>query len=33
MAKTDMPQVGYYDVGVAYDKTFGKKILNSVNMD
>jgi hypothetical protein len=28
-----MPQVGYYDTGPAFDKTFGKKVMNSVRMD
>ena len=31
--KADMPQVGYYDSGPAFDKTFGRKVVNSVRMD
>ena len=28
-----MPQPGYYDTETCYDKTFGKKLMNVVNMD
>ena len=28
-----MPQPGYYDTRMAYDKTFGHEVTNAVNMD
>lgn len=28
-----MPQPGYYDTKIAFDKTFGEEVVNAVNMD